>query len=70
MYVVVEQHKSKAAISDLIAHLAIIFPNERFSLFGSDDTVFQCRIEGIGDEKMPRAYAQIFLKKWVPREIG
>jgi len=67
MYVVVIDHKLKEAISDLIAALVIEFPGEVFSIYGSEEKGYQCRIEGKGDEKPPRTFAKAFLKKWKPK---
>jgi hypothetical protein len=64
MYVVLVDHKSREAMTDLMAAILIQFPHERFSISGSDDRGFQFRIEGLGDEKLPRAFAKIFLKNW------
>ena len=66
MYVVLVDHKSRAAMTDLMAAILIQFPQERFSIFGSEDKGYQFRIEGVGDEMPPRAFAKLFLKKWKP----
>jgi hypothetical protein len=66
MYVVLVDHKSREAMTDLMAAIIIQFPLERFSIFGSEDKGYQFRIEGVGDEMPPRAFSKLFLKKWKP----
>jgi hypothetical protein len=67
MYVVLVTHKSREAMSDLMAAILIQFPAEKFSVFGSEDKGYQFRIEGVGDEKAPRVFALSFLKTWKPK---
>ena len=66
MYVVLVDHKSRDAMSDLMAAIIIQFPKEKFSVFGSEEKGYQFRIEGVGDEIAPRTFAKLFLKKWKP----
>jgi hypothetical protein len=67
MYVVLTQHKLHDAMSDLMAELVRQFPAEKFSVFGSEEKGYQCRIEGVGDERAPRKFAITFLKTWKPK---
>ena len=69
MYVVLVSSKSKAAMTDLIATLSMQFPAERFTVEGSEEKGYNARIEGIGDERAPRAVAVKFLKTWKPTVI-
>lgn len=67
MYVVLVNHKSKEAISDLLAHLKPQFPAEVFTFEGSEEQGYKFRIEGVGDEKAPRKIAEKYLKTWKPK---
>ena len=67
MYVVLLSHKSKPAMTDLIAALLKEFPNERFTVEGSEEKGYNARIEGVGDERAPRIFATKFLKTWKPK---
>ena len=69
MYVVLVDHKSKEAMTDLMLELRSKFPLERFTIEGSEEKGYQFRIEGLGDELAPRKIAQDFLKKWKPKPI-
>jgi hypothetical protein len=67
MYVVLTEHKSREAMGDLMAELAKHFPADKFSIEGSEDKGYQCRIIGLGDERSPRKFATVFLKTWKPK---
>ena len=67
MYVVLVKHKSREPLSDCIPELKLKFPEEVFSVFGSDEKGYQLRIEGMGDEVLPRKFAETFLKTWKPK---
>jgi len=67
MYIVLIDHKSHEAISDLMAALVKQYPAEKFSIYGSEEKGYQCRIEGVGDERAPRKFAISFLKTWKPK---
>lgn len=69
MYVVLVNHKSREAMTDLMAELIKKFPNERFTVEGSEEQGYKFRIEGAGDEKPPRAVAKVFLKTWKPKPV-
>ena len=66
MYVVLVTHKVKEAMSDLMAHLLPQFPEEVFTIEGSEEKGYKFRIEGSGDEKSPRKSAEKYLKTWKP----
>lgn len=66
MYCVLVNHKSKEAMSDLLAHLKPQFPNELFTYEGTEEKGYKFRIEGTGEEKAPRKIAEKFLKTWKP----
>jgi hypothetical protein len=66
MYVVLVYHKLRSAMLDLMASMVKQFPNEKFSIYGSEAAGYQFRINGMGDERQPRKYAEVFLKKWKP----
>jgi len=69
MYVVLVTHKSKEPFSDIMPELKKAFPEETFSIYGSEEKGYQLRIEGAGDEKEPRAFAVKFMKTWKPKPV-
>lgn len=69
MYVVLTEHKSREAMIDLIAALLVEFPSEKFTYEGSEEKGYKARIEGAGDEKLPRKFAIKFLKAWKPKPV-
>jgi len=69
MYIVLVTHKSKEAMSDLAAHLLPQFPNEVFTIEGSEEQGYKFRIEGQSDERSPRKIAEKYLKTWKPKPV-
>lgn len=69
MYVVIVENKNKEPLSDLIQELHKAFPGEIFTIEGSEDTKYKLRIEGSGDEKLPRAFAFQYLKRWKSKPV-
>jgi hypothetical protein len=69
MYVVLITNKSREPFSDIIPELKKEFPEEVFTIYGSEEKGYQLRIEGIGDEKAPRAYAIKYMKTWKPKPL-
>lgn len=69
MYIVLVTSKKLPMFNDLLPELRKKFPSDQFSIHGSEDKGYQMRIEGVGDEKAPRAYAEGFIKKWKPAPI-
>lgn len=67
MYVVLITNKSRDPLSDCIPELRKQFQNEVFSIHGSEEKGYQLRIEGAGDEKLPRVVATAFVKAWKPK---
>jgi hypothetical protein len=67
MYVVLLGSKSREALSDCIPELAKAFPGEVFTIEGSEEKGYKLRLEGITDEKAPRAFATKYLKTWMPK---
>lgn len=67
MYVVLVTNKQRDPLSDCIVELKKSFPQEQFSIYGSEEKGYQLRIEGTGDEIAPRARAVAFLKTWKPK---
>lgn len=67
MYVVLITNKSREPFSDIMPDLRKEFPEETFSIYGSEDKGYQLRIEGTGDEKAPRAFATKYMKTWKPK---
>lgn len=67
MYVVLVKNKLREPLSDTIPELIKEFPQEVFSISGSEEGGYQLRIEGKGDEKAPRAFAEKYLKTWKPK---
>lgn len=66
IYCVLVCHKLKEPLSDAIPELNKEFPNEVFTITGSEEKGYKLRIEGAGDEKPPRKFVESFLKTWVP----
>jgi hypothetical protein len=66
MYVVVSTSKRLAPLNDLMEVINSLFPNDTFTIVGSEDKGYQFRVLGSGDEKAPRKIAETFLKKWKP----
>jgi hypothetical protein len=67
MYVVLVTSKTREVLSDCIPELNKAFPKEVFTVEGSEEKGYKLRIEGIGDEKGPRAFAAKFMKTWMPK---
>ncbi len=67
MYVVLITNKSREPFSDIMPELKREFPTEVFSVYGSEERGYQLRIEGVGDEKAPRAFAKTYMKTWKPK---
>ena len=67
MYVVLTNHKSREAMGDLMAALVKQYPTDKFSVEGSEEKGYQCRINGVGDEREPRKFSITFLKTWKPK---
>ncbi len=70
MYVVLITSKLLAPFTDLMPVINKEFAAEKFSIWGSEDKGYQFRIEGVGDEKLPRKFAQAFVKTWKPSPIA
>lgn len=66
MYVVLLESKSREAMADLMAAIVVQFPLEKFSIVGSEEKGYQFHINGVGDERAPRAFALKYLKTWKP----
>lgn len=66
MYVVLINSKLLAPLTDLMPVINKEFVEERFSIWGTEDKGYQFRIEGAGDEKLPRIFAEKFVKTWKP----
>lgn len=66
IYIVLVNHKVREALSDCIAELTKSFPDP-FTIAGSEEKGYQLRLEGSGDETLPRAFATKFLKTWKPK---
>lgn len=67
MYIVIVAHKIREALSDCIPELVKAFPNEPFTIEGSEEKGYQLRLNGSGDEKAPRVMAEKFLKTRKPK---
>jgi hypothetical protein len=66
MYIVLVNSKSRDPLSDCIAELTKSF-SDPFTITGSEEKGYQLRLEGVGDETAPRAFAIKYLKTWKPK---
>lgn len=70
MYLVIAYSKTLPPFSDLIAALVKEFPETQFTIAGTEEKGYQCRVMGTADEVAPRVFAKAFLKTWKPKPEG
>jgi hypothetical protein len=66
MFVVLVNRKKLPPLIDMMPELIKKFPHEKFSIHGSEDKDYHLQIDGDGDERLPRKFAESFLKTWKP----
>ncbi len=69
MYVVLLDDKNIVALRALMPELSKAFPNDVFTIVGTEEKGYKLRIEGAGDEKPPRVFAANFLKNWKKEHV-
>ena len=63
MYVVLEKHSKREPLDSCLASLKEKFPRDKFCVCEIRNS-FQLRLEGIGDERLPRTFALSLIKAW------
>lgn len=66
MYVVLVSKIKLPILTDLVPEIRKTFPSDGFSIHGSDDKGYSLHLDGVGDEREPRTFAEAFIKSWKP----
>jgi hypothetical protein len=66
MYIVLVNKQKLSPLKDLMPQMMKNFPDDRFSIHGSEEKGYQFQLDGAGDEMRPRKFAESFLKTWKP----
>lgn len=66
MFVILVNKQKLPPLTDMMPEIIKKFPHDKFSIHGSEEKGYHMQIDGLGDERLPRKFAESFLKTWKP----